>query len=219
VTRRNRVDPWGDLHAAAGRGLFTGNRGCLVDDQSRLVRHHRGSLWITCVTRYRDWRHPLDAPRTWTPLFFLDDAVALAAGHRPCGLCRRDSYLDYQGALTAAIGSEAAISAAAINRRLAKERLRRGGGLNRANDRILWQAPIDDLPVGTVVLDPADGQAGLLTESHLQRFSFAGWQAPRTRPAGVAVNVLTPPSSVAALRSGFEPTLHPSAQASRAGRR
>ena len=48
-----------------------------------MARHHRGPLWITCLLAYQGWRHPLDRPGTWTPIFFLDDAVALAAGHRP----------------------------------------------------------------------------------------------------------------------------------------
>ena len=99
MPRRNRVDPWGDLHAARGRGLFTGNRGCLVDDGGEVVRHHRSSLWIACLTSYRGWRWPLADPGRWTPIFFLDDAVALAAGHRPCGLCRRDDHRSYRDAV------------------------------------------------------------------------------------------------------------------------
>ena len=100
VTRRNRVDPWGDLHADPARGLLTGNRGCLVDDDRRVVRHHKSStLWITCLLRFKDWRHPLDQPHVWTPLFFLDDAVALAAGHRPCATCRRADYVAYRDAV------------------------------------------------------------------------------------------------------------------------
>ena len=91
MPRRNRVDPFGDLHAVAARGLLTGNRGCVVDDDGTLVRHHAVRPWISCVLRYRDERQPLAAPRRWTPLFHLDDASALAAGHRPCGLCRSSS--------------------------------------------------------------------------------------------------------------------------------
>jgi hypothetical protein len=125
MARRNRVDPWGDLHAVPARGLFTGNRGCLVDDDRRLVRHHRSSLWIVCVTEYKDWRFPLDKPRHWTPLFFLDDAVALAAGHRPCGLCRRPAYEAYRRAVGGA--GPVTIAAAELNWRLSTERLRRGG--------------------------------------------------------------------------------------------
>jgi hypothetical protein len=91
MPRRNRVDPWGDLHAVSARGLFTGNRGCIVDEREQVVRHHHSStLWITCLTEFRDWRVPLARPNRWTPIFFLDDAVALAAGHRPCATCRRD---------------------------------------------------------------------------------------------------------------------------------
>jgi hypothetical protein len=85
VSRRNRVDPWGDLHAVDARGLLTGNRGSLVDDAGHVVRHHRSStLWITCLTEFRGHRQPHDDPHRWTPIFFLDEAVALAAGHRPC---------------------------------------------------------------------------------------------------------------------------------------
>jgi hypothetical protein len=93
MPRRNRIDPFGDLHAVAARGLFTGNRGCLVDDHGGVVRHHRGALWITCVTAWRGRRIGLARPGRWTPVFFLDEAVALAAGHHPCDYCRRDAYL------------------------------------------------------------------------------------------------------------------------------
>ncbi len=93
MPRRNRVDPWGDLHATADRGLLTGNRGCLVDSDEQVVRHHAGRLWIACVLDLRGRRVGLARPGRWTPLFFLDDAVALAAGHRPCGFCRRDDHL------------------------------------------------------------------------------------------------------------------------------
>jgi hypothetical protein len=206
VTRRNRVDPWGDLHADPARGLFTGNRGCLVDDARRIVRHHRSStLWITCRLRFRDWRHPLDAPRVWTPLFFLDDAVALAAGHRPCATCRRADYLAYRDAVS---GQGPPLRARELDRRLAAERLRRGRGLRRAKDRLLWRAATDELPVGTVIV--VEGRPHLLTASAIQPFAFAGWGEPRERPLGI-VDVLTPPTSVAALAGGFRPTLHTSA--------
>ncbi|MGH7920112.1 MAG: hypothetical protein ACREQM_09230, partial [Candidatus Dormibacteraceae bacterium] len=104
--RRNRVDPWGDLHATPERGLFTGNRGCVVDGEERVVRHHQSSLWIVCLLRFRDWRVPLARPSRWTPLFFLDDAAALAAGHRPCGLCRRADHVAYQAAVSEGLGCD-----------------------------------------------------------------------------------------------------------------
>ena len=175
MPRRNRVDPWGDLHAVHSRGLFTGNRGCLVDDLGRLTRHHKGSLWITCQLQYADWQHPLEAPRVWTPLFFLDDAVALAAGHRPCGFCRRADYLAYRDGVTVPIVSGDPLLAADLNRRLASERLQRGRGLNRAQDRIVWTSDLDSLPAGTVILHPKTRQPLLVTDRYLQPFTHEGW--------------------------------------------
>lgn len=210
--RRNRVDPWGDLHAAPERGLFTGNRGCLMDAERRLARHHVGDLWITCVLSLpgRVRSQPLDAPRRWTPLFFLDDAVALAAGHRPCAYCRRDDYLAYRDALSAGLDLPKPIGAAAINRRLAPERLSPGRGLSRARDRKLWSAPADDLPDGTVIV--TTGATHVLHDDAAWRFTFAGWTDPTPRDhLAPVVEVLTPPTSVIALANGFSPTLHPTA--------
>ena len=209
MPRRNRVDPWGDLHAVDGRGLFTGNRGCLVDESRELVRHHRSNLWIICVTSFRGWRHELDKPGRWTPLFFLDDAVALAAGHRPCGFCRVDDYRAYRDAVTEELGRTEPVRAEELNRRLASERLRRGGGLDRARDRRVWAAVIDDLPDGSVIA--ADDGPRLVVQDRTLAFSFDGWRAPRQRPVGETVQTITPPTSVAALHRGLRPVLHPSA--------
>ncbi len=183
----NRVDPFGELHAVSERGRFTGNRGCLVDDAGHFVRHHRGTLWITCRTRFRGRRVGLTRPRRWTPLFFLDDAVALAAGHRPCGECRHADYLAYREAVSAAVGMP--LRAGELNRRLAAERGRTTVGT--------------DLPDGTVVI--TDGPR-LVLGDRLFAFAFAGWHDPVGRPAA-PLTVLTPPTSVAALRHGFAPHL------------
>jgi hypothetical protein len=209
VPRRNRVDPFGDLHAVSGRGMLTGNRGCLVDDHEQVVRHHASVLWIACLTEFRGWRSPLAAPRRWTPIFFLDDAVALAAGHRPCALCRRDAYRSYRDAVTRSAGSRRPLLATELNHRLADERLRRGRGLGRAADRITWRAPITDLPTGTVVLD-AERRPRLLLDDRTMQFTFDGWRDPRPRHAG-EVEALTPPTSVRALANGYVPLLHPTA--------
>lgn len=191
--------------------MFTGNRGCLVDEHEKVVRHHVGSLWIICLTEFREWNHPIAAPRTWTPLFFLDDAVALAAGHRPCGLCRRTDYLAYRSAVTTATGADSPVLAPELNRRLASERHRRGRGLDRSSDRILWTSRLDALPTGAVITDPISARSHLVVEDQLQPFGFAGWGHPVARPRGTRVQVLTPPTSTAALLSGFMPRLHPTA--------
>ena len=186
----NRVDPYGALHAVPERGRFTGNRGCLVDGGGRFVGHHRGTLWITCRTAFRDRRVGLTRPRRWTPLFFLDDAVALAAGHRPCGECRHADYLAYREAVAAAVGTP--LRAGDLNRRLAAE---------RGAPRRTWTDT--DPPDGAVVV--TDGPR-LVLGDRLYAFSFAGWHDPVACPAGTLA-VLTPPTSVAALRHGFVPEL------------
>jgi hypothetical protein len=204
--RRNRVDPLGDLHAVPQRGLFTGNRGCLVNGDGAVVRHHRGSLWITCVLRFRDRRVGLVRPGRWTPLFFLDDAVALAAGHRPCGECRHSAYRAYRDGVAAAVGRP--VRAGDLNHRLGAERLRRGRGLERAADRRRWWADAGTLPDGTVVVTDAPR---LVLGARLLAFTFDGWRDPVPRPRG-ELAVLTPPTSVLALAHGFVPELHATAR-------
>jgi hypothetical protein len=205
------VDPWGDLHAASGRGLLTGNRGCVVDDRERVVRHHGSSLWIACALKFRDWKWPLARPKRWTPLFFLDDAVALAAGHRPCATCRARDYAAYRDAVTTAAGARSPLLASALNDRLHAERHRRGRGLERAGDRITWQAPHAQLPDGTVIA-AADRSCRLVTCDRLLRFTFDGWSDPSPRPMEGDATVLTPPTSVQALAHGYRPLLHPTAR-------
>jgi len=213
VPLRNRVDPYGDLQAVADRGLLTGNRGCLVDDHGSIVRRQQVRRWITCLTEFRGWRHPLAAPRRWTPVFFLDEAVALAAGHRPCAFCRRDAYRAFGAAVVEADGTAVVPSADDLDRRLHDER-RTVRGVGGARRRVLWPATLDELPDATVVVD--DGAPALLLEGRLLPFGFAGW-GPARSPTAPSVMVLTPATSVAALRQGFQPILHPSAACNRSG--
>jgi hypothetical protein len=184
----------------------------VVDDHERVVRHHGSSLWITCVTRFRDWRFPLARPRRWTPLFFLDEAVALAAGHRPCATCRRADYVAYRDAVTRAVGAPAPLLGSQLNQRLQAERHRPGRGLDRARDRIVWSAPYAELPDGTVIV-ASDQRCQLVIDQRLLRFSFDGWADATPRPRTGQATVLTPPTSVAALTHGYRALLHPSARA------
>ena len=158
------------------------------------------------------WRWPLAAPRRWTPIFFLDDAVALAAGHRPCGLCRREAYRSYRDAVTAAVGSSTPLSAGDLNRRLASERLARGRGVDRARDRRRWDAPVASLPPGTVIVSddlPAVAAArGSSAPLHLRR---VGTSEPPTAPGDGAG---PHPTHV---RGGTDPRLHPAAAPQRRG--
>lgn len=220
---RNRVDPWGDLHAVGDRGLLTGNRGCLIGTSGTIARHQRSFAWITCVLAFRDHRQPIADARRWTPIFFLDEAVALAAGHRPCAYCRRSDYLAYVDAVAGVPGSHDVpgprsltdrLLAPELNQALAEQRYHRTGSrpadrMRRASARRTWIAAADTLPAGTVFLgnDAAPWLIG--PDGHQFSFTFAGWQPTASAARGI-VQVLTPPTSVAALRHGYRPLLHPS---------
>src|SRR4051812_2365222 len=93
MPRQNRVTPTGEIVAHPARGLFMGNRGCLHSDTGNIVRTHTSqNFWIICVLEYKGTRRQIMRPNWYTELFFLDEAVALSAGHRPCAQCRRSAY-------------------------------------------------------------------------------------------------------------------------------
>ena len=200
MPRQNRVTPLGDLIADPARGLVYGNRGCLHDEHARIRRRYQGKRWIACRLEFRGWhRSPLMQPGRFTELFFLDEATALAAGHRPCALCRR---ADYQRVTE--IWAElhpGQKGADAIDAQLHRERL-----AERRNVRV------NGLPDGAFVL--AAGTPALVLGPQLLRWTPAGYVADGTRPR--RAELITPPSLVSLLEREWDllvPLLHPSATA------
>lgn len=190
------------MHA---RGLFTGNRGVLHDDayQLRPARwKHRN--WIICALSFKGRHRELMTPRRWTELFFLDEAVALAAGHRPCAECRRAAYNGWMAAYVAGAGVERP-SAPEADAVLHGQRAEPGARRLRRH-----AAPMESLPDGSFVL-AADGAPCLVLGDTLRPWSHTGYGPARGRPGGDAV-LLTPPANVAALAGGYAPLLHPSAE-------
>jgi hypothetical protein len=206
VPLQNRVTPLGELVADPARGLVYGNRGCLHDAEGRIRRRYNGKRWIACRLRFRNWhRQPLLQPGKFTELFFLDEATALAAGHRPCALCRREDYNRFL-ALWAELHPGAA-GAHTVDARLHQERVEPGTRGHRCRE-----APFDDLPDGAFVLH--DGMPHLVLGPRLLCWTPAGYVAPRSRPSDGRALVITPPSLVAVLRAGWQgavPLLHPTA--------
>ncbi len=204
---RNRVTPLGEIVADPARGLVYGNRGCLHDAEGRIRRHHDGRRWIACRLAFKDWeRGPLLQPGRFTELFFLDEATAFAAGHRPCALCRRADYDRFGAIWRDEHGGET--GADAIDARLHAERLRPETRSQRHHDDRSGA-----LPDGAFVL--RDGAPWLVRGAHLRRWSPGGYtdRAPRPAPGEPAL-VITPPSLVAVLATGWKglvPLLHPTA--------
>jgi hypothetical protein len=194
VPLQNRVTPLGELVADPGRGLVYGNRGCLHDATGRIRRRYSGRRWIACRLEFRGrLRRPLLQPGRYTELFFLDDATALAAGHRACAECRREDYVR----LTEILGARAD----AIDAQLHRERLGRR-----------HEVPLDDLPDGAFVLEGVE--PWLVLGGSLWRWTPAGYDARRPRPVRSQAQLITPPTLVAVLRAGWEPLvplIHPSA--------
>ena len=196
---RNRVTPLGEIMAAPGRGTFMGNRGRLHDGAgSRDVhRHHVGRAWITCVLEFRGRRVRQWDPHRYTPLFVLDEAVALAAGHRPCAECRRADFTRYRDLVAADHGVEH-LSAPVLDGLLHDERWDVA-----ARTRRLHAYAWGELPHGAFVL--LDTGPALVVGDRLRPWlpdnTYAVTSLPRP-PTGTA-RVLTPPSSLAALRGGY----------------
>ena len=201
---QNRVTPLGDLIAVPERGLVHGNRGCLHDDERRIRRSYAVRRWIACRLEFRGWRRsPLMQPGRYTELFFLDDATALAAGHRACALCRRQDY-DRLTSTWAELhpGSK---GADAIDAQLHAERL------DAHRSRRLHEVGVETLPDAVMVLQ--GGEPHLVLGDRLLRWTPAGYERPVARPRGTTL-LITPPSLVELLRAGWDPVVplvHPTA--------
>ena len=190
---QNRVDPFGDFHAVAARGAMMGNRGGRLHREDRTLGSRRwtNKRWIVCVCAFKGRRREVWG-RGYTELFFLDEPTALAAGHRPCFECRREAAK----AFLAAFPDSAGFGADAMDEVLHRERLADGR-------KRLWRSRLGALPDGAMVVSGAGAHA--VQDGKLAPWSFEGYGAPVTLPAGIEVDVLTPPSTVAALAAGYRP--------------
>lgn len=195
MTRRNRGLPSGEIVDWPLRGLFTGNRGCLHDTAGLVRRRWTTRAWICCRLDWKGVRRQIMAPGRWTEIFFLDEAVALAAGHRPCALCRRADYERFRGFWPGAPRAPE-IDAALHPARILPPALRP-------------EVAPADLPDGAFVL-AADG-AMLLKRGRLGLpLGPAGYGRPVPLPT--VARRLTPAPIVAVLAAGYRPILHPDAQ-------
>jgi hypothetical protein len=208
MPRQNRVTPLGVLIADPGRGTVYGNRGCLHDEAGRIRRRYAGRRWIACRLAFRGWhRGPLMQPGRFTELFFLDEATAFAAGHRPCALCRREDYERFVAIWRRIHPGQA--GADAIDAQLHLERVDPETRAQRHHD-----ARLDELPDGSFVVH--QGESHLVLGSELLRWTPSGYRDVSPRPSRARALLITPPSSVEVLRAGWEPVvplLHASALA------
>ncbi|MER8488390.1 hypothetical protein NKI51_05800 [Mesorhizobium australicum] len=212
---QNRVDPFGAIHAVPERGLFTGNRGIIHDPETKTLLKKRWALqaWIICMCQFRNVRRePMGRNRAggkagWTELFFLDEVTALAAGHRPCFFCQRERARDF----VSRFGQAFVIAephAPQVDQRLHKERFASGG-----KRPAVAMGALARLPDGAMIA--TGGGTYALSQGKALPWSFAGYGPPTSldRFKDETLVLLTPETTVAILRRGFQPLWHPSAKA------
>jgi hypothetical protein len=200
---QNRVTPTGDIIVTPRRGMFTGNRGIIHDPATKTLLKKRWSspAWITCVCEFRGWRRKVMGTRSWTELFFLDEATAFAAGHRPCFFCRRDDANRFRSCWQEG-NSAKNVRAREIDAVLHGERLERGK--KRLHPLPL---PTKELPDGAMVQQGEE--SFLIAQGRVLRWSMAGYSESDASLDDAML--LTPPSALRAISAGYRPLLHPSA--------
>jgi hypothetical protein len=203
---QNRVTPTGEIIATAARGMFTGNRGIIHDPATKTLLRRRWSTpaWLTCVLEFGGRRRDVMAGRSWTELFFLDEATALAAGHRPCFFCRREDANRFRATWEEGNGKHDLL-APEIDAVLHAERL--DGRTKRLHPLPM---PLENLPRGTMVQAGAD--SFLIAHGRRLRWSPVGYSEVALELRDPML--LTPPSTLRALIAGYRPVLHPSASRS-----
>lgn len=208
MPRQNRVNPFGELIATAEYGHWMGNRGNLHDANGQLTeKRWTRKPWITCELQHKGRRRPIMAPGQYTELFFLDEATAFAAGHRPCAECRRSAYNRFKTTwLSANRDCITGTSIKVIDDYLHYERVDRHSRM-----QLTWEDILSKLPGGAFVRISCSNDAWLVWGRHLWKWSAGGYTTPEAIAAESRVTVLTPESICRTFAAGYQPQIHMSA--------
>ena len=201
MPRQNRVTPFGELIATPARGTLMGNRGCLHDASGRIVRQTRLNAWIYCLLEFKGRRRTVMSPGRYTELFFLDEATALAAGHRPCAECQRGRYKEFMrcwGEGNRELWEGEKLRAPVVDAVLQRERMGKGG------EKVKWKAKLGELPVG-VMVEVGEKKAGVVVEGGMREWRAKGYGMLGNMEKSENVDVLSSKSIVSAIRMGFSP--------------
>lgn len=208
MTKQNRVTPFGEIIATPARGTLMGNRGCLHDSQGTIRRAYQGKRWIICLLAFKNRRRSVMTPGQYTELFFLDEATALAAGHRPCAECQRERFKLFRATWAAAnpqLAGTATPTAGTIDDVLHEERL--------SKEQRPWflLSELAQLPDGAFVAPVGEDCAYLVLRGRLLRWSPFGYEKFSEVLPGTAVRLLTPISVMRTLAAGYVAQVHSSA--------
>ena len=209
MTLQNRVTPTGEIVAVSARGTLMGNRGNLHGDGRVLLRTQASRMdWVTCRLDFKGRKRPIMAPGKYTELFFLDEATALAAGHRPCNECRPERLAAFKEAWAVGVEGQPGMRLLVTHLDTALHRDRFvSKGIQRR-----FEARLGDLPDGVMVQLPGEARtARLKWNGRLHRWTASGYVDPQPLNLDVAVTVLTPQCTVKTLAAGYLPAVHASA--------
>ncbi len=199
---QNRVDPQGNIITTSARGAWMGNRGQLHDQGKAIKRQFKLKAWLICLLEFNGRHRQVMAPGRYTELFFMDEATAFAAGHRPCFECRRQDYNRFKAAWLKGnpeYGFNEKTSFQEIDQLLHKERIDRNG------NKITHKANIKDLPDGAFIL--IGDEPHLLANNLIYHWAPAGYESALPLSEITTVTVLTPKSTLNAFRAGYRPQL------------
>ncbi|MCL4299551.1 MAG: hypothetical protein KJ077_27695 [Anaerolineae bacterium] len=204
--KQNRVTPFGEIIATSARGTLMGNRGCLHDNQGHIKRQYQVKRWIICQLNFKNRKRAIMTPGHYTELFFLDEATALAAGHRSCAECSRPRFNEFVSAWVAAnpeLASGMKISTDKLDDILHQERIASGR-------KVTYPERLTNLPPGTFITFGLMKQAYLVLEDELIAWHPEGYGQRMGRSNVQVVQVLTPRSVVQTLAYGYQVNIHPS---------
>ena len=201
---QNRVDPWGAIHAVKSRGAFLGNRGIIHNPQKEIITTHRTQGWVTCRLNFKGRKQKIMEPGSYTQLFFLDEATAFSAGHRPCAECRRERYNEFKAAwieVNSQLLKDKPPISTNIDRIIHRERINR-------KQKVTYTDSLDALPDGTMI--EHDSHAYLVWKDNIFQWSFFGYTPVDVKQIEGKVVVLTPRSYVRMFSKEFVPGVHES---------
>jgi hypothetical protein len=197
---QNRVNPFGEVICTPARGAWMGNRGAIHNDSRQITRSHRVIAWITCTLKFKDRHRQVMSPGKYTELFFLDEATAFSAGHRPCQECRRAANLEFRKRWTEGNPQYHYTAKTRIND---IDTVIHDERITPAGEKRTYTERLDTLPDGTFVA--IDQTVFLVKGDKLFPWNPDGYGFPVDRPADQVVTVLTPPSIVNAFCAGYVP--------------
>ena len=207
---QNRVNPFSTLISTPERGAWTGNRGVIHNECKEIIKNHAVKYWITCVLKYKNARRSVMTPNRWTEVFFLDEATAFAAGHRPCGFCRHADFKRFKDLWIKANGEQYGLTTKTkmdiIDAIIHQERLDKNGVQKT------FISTLSALSDGTFITLNEVGKAYLWYQQNLYEWSFSGYTKVFQFDKNQEVTVLTPLSYVAVFKAGYVPEVHFSAK-------